>query len=160
MKKSGLADSLGNFLSYLIFLLIAVIGLNYVLSEIAAGIVTVETLKSYIGMTRIEIPYDIDPALNGNGFETDKNLRMYGHKGKVFFEFENSVVINAYWVSGDVKRDEIDGIIRDISKITGLHVQEFYEGYLQWTNTSDNIEYYSIYPLHEGSSTSIGVRRL
>ena len=124
---------------------------------------TIKTLRSYIGKSRSEIPYDITSDITSkvwhaeNCYETVQNPIMYGHEGKVLFEFSGDVVNNVFWTSETVRNDELDQIIQDIRETTGLEEQELYIDELYWTDTSDNVQYYIKY--HEGPLV-IGVKQI
>jgi hypothetical protein len=125
--------------------------------------ITIKTLKSFIARKRSEIPYELTSDItsrvwiDGTCYETVKNPEMYGHEGKIIFEFSGDVVINAFWVSETVQYDELDHIIQDIRKTTGLTEQELYIDELYWTDNTEKIQYYIKY--HEGPLV-IGVKKM
>ena len=111
----------------------------------AGSEITLETLKSYIGMKQREIPYDIVPVNNGAYYDTvKKNFRMYGYEGKLSFVFKENAVVEARWESGEIQRDDVNEIARDHREAIGQ-----YEGYSEagnhWIITSDAPEYYDCY---------------
>ena len=120
--------------------------------------ITIKTLKSFIGKHRKEIPYDINPRdyWGKMYYETVKNPKMYGYEGKVLFELKDDTVIDVFWESEAVRYEDLDKIIQDIRKTTGLKEQELAMDELYWTDTSDNVQYYIKY--HE-SPLRIGVKK-
>ncbi len=125
--------------------------------------ITIKTLKSFIGKQRSEIPYDLTSDITSpvwpreNCYETVMNPKMYGYEGKVVFQFKDNAVINAYWASGAVHYEDLNKIIQDIRKTTGLEEQESVIDELTWTDTSDHVQYYIKY--HE-APLIIGVKKV
>ena len=126
----------------------------------AGNKISLETLKSYIGMQRSEIPYDIDPVKHGNYYDTvKKDFIMYGYKGKISFVFKANAVVEACWESGEIKRDDVNKIMKDFSE-TIVQYEYYYKGEKpnSWNVTSDYAEYCQYYiesPEHDSPLTVI-----
>ena len=107
--------------------------------------ITLDTLKSYIGRRRSEIPYDLDPQKHGNYTDTvRKDIRMYGYEGKLSFVFKENIACEVCWESREIQRDDVNEIARDYREEIGQY-EVYYEAGNHCIIISDAPKYYDCY---------------
>ena len=120
---------------------------------------TLETLRSFLGKSTGELPYETRNAVmwnNDNYLVTKNDVYLFNNKGILYFEYVDDVIVDVFWsASGEVYNKE--DISQDITEMTGIQpgIRSMDNDEYYWDVSAESIEYYLNF--HEGP-TRIGVK--
>ena len=121
--------------------------------------IDLETLKAFVGKTKRDIPYDVEDKIWGDRkcCETIERINMFESEGSVLFELMNDTIIDAFWISDNVRYEEIEQIIRYVRASSGGIEVDMKEDELLWLDSYDGLVFYVDY--HE-VPICVGVKQM